>query len=237
MSGHSSAWRTYVDHLREVAQLLVADPASRYGKSRAAPREKRRHDDYLTAGLCRGALVLTCSYLQGYFASALQEFLERIDESGVDVAELPRDLKSELCMRFPFPPHVKDERERAELIHRTYGVLWRDGTSLPPGTIRTGSLSDPSANPWPNSIASLMKLVDVDVYDTLRQTGGMPWVTGVKDGVKELVMSRNKIAHGDDTVQVTADDVRRLMHWATRMARAADVGLRLKLLALTGSDW
>jgi hypothetical protein len=109
--------------------------------------------------------------------------------------------------------------------------------SLPPGTIRTGSLSDPSANPWPNSIASLMKLVDVDVYDTLRQTGGVPWVTGVKDGVKELVMSRNKIAHGDDTVQVTADDVRRLMQWATRMARATDVGLGLKLLALTGSDW
>src|SRR5206468_612042 len=101
----------------------------------------------------------------------------------------------------------------------------------------SGSLTDPSANPWPGSVASLMKLVDVDLFEELRHTGGVPWKTGVKDNVTELVLSRNKIAHGDDTVQVTADDVRRLMQWATRMARATDLALGLKLRALTGSDW
>jgi hypothetical protein len=170
-------------------------------------------------------------------ASALQEFLERLDASGLDVALLPRDLKSELCLRFPFPSHIKDPRDQAELVHRTYDVLWQDGTPLPKGTIRTGSLTDPTANPWPNSVASLFNVVEVDVYQSLRNAGGVGWITGVKDNVKELVMSRNRVAHGDDTVQVTADDVRRLMQWATRFARATDDALGAKLGALTGTSW
>lgn len=237
MTTRSGAWVTYVEHLREVAQLLRADPASRYGKSGTTLGVSSTADGYLSAGSCRGALVLTCSYLQGYVGSAVQEFLERVDASALDVALLPRDLRAELCLRFPYPAHVKEAPDQTELVHRSYAVLWQDGATLPPGTLRTGSLVDPSANPWPNSVATLLKLLDVDVYAQLRDLGGVPWVAGVKDNVKELVMSRNKVAHGDDSVAVTADDVRRLMQWATRLARSADLALANKLVELTAAGW
>jgi RiboL-PSP-HEPN len=238
MTARSLAWRAYLDRLREVAQLLRADPASRYGKGHIAPVALTSEQVRLSVALSRGALVLTCSHLQGYFSSVLQEFLEQLDGSGVDVARLPKELKAELCLRFPYPDSLKDKpRDQAELLHRTYSPLWRDGTPLPAGTIRTGSLTDPSANPWPASIASLLRTAGVDVFEYVRLTSGVAWVTGIKTNVRELVQSRNKVAHGDDTVSVTADDVRRLMQWATRLARAADATLGAKLGELTNATW
>jgi hypothetical protein len=75
------------------------------------------------------------------------------------------------------------------------------------------------------------------VFEYVRLTSGVAWVTGIKTNVRELVQSRNKVAHGDDTVSVTADDVRRLMQWATRLARAADATLGAKLGELTNATW
>ncbi len=170
--------------------------------------------------------------------SVIQEFLEQIDVSGLDVALLPDELKAELCVRFPFPTSLRDKpRAQAEMVHRSYSVLWQHGTPLPAGTVRTDSLTDPSANPWPSSIATLLRIADVHVFEQMRIASGVSWVTGVKTNVRELVMSRNRIAHGNDTVSVTADDVRRLMQWATRFARASDEGLGIKLQELTGTAW
>jgi hypothetical protein len=109
MTARSLAWRAYLDRLREVAQLLRADPASRYGKGHIAPVALTSEQVRLSVALSRGALVLTCSHLQGYFSSVLQEFLEQLDGSGVDVARLPKELKAELCLRFPYPDSLKDK--------------------------------------------------------------------------------------------------------------------------------
>src|SRR5438876_11906151 len=104
MSAPSLSWRAYIDHLREVAQLLVADPESQFGKRQyTAPTLGRGREIIFSAGLCRGALVLTCSRFQGYLISLMQEFLETLDQSEVDVARLPLVLKAELCLRFPYP--------------------------------------------------------------------------------------------------------------------------------------
>jgi hypothetical protein len=232
----SLAWRAYHAHLREIAQLLRADPASAYGKS-GASLVLSAHELLLSAALCRGALVLTCSHLQGFFMSITQEYLEQIDKSSLDVASLPHGLKLELCLKFPYPASVHDQRDRAQLLHERYWVLWQDGKALPGGTLRTDSLLDPSANPWPDSLIRLFRHTGVEVPEVLRAKGGNAWIAGVGRNVKELVQSRNKLAHGDESVSVTADDVRRLMQWSTRFARATDDGLGVKLRELIGTGW
>ncbi len=240
MTTHSLAWGAYHEHLREIAQLLRADPASRYGKPSGTPLSPPDPQEaMLSTAICRGALVLTCSHLQGFFVSVLQEFLERIDGSGIDVDLIPTDLKAHLCIRFPYPSSMNDKPlEQAALLHQSYSILWQRGTLLAPGTLRTDSLTDPSQNPRPSAMAGLLDLAGVDVFKRIvKSAGGVPWVKGVKENVNELVMSRNKIAHGDDSVSVTADDVRRLMQWATRFARASDEGLGEKLNVLTGRSW
>lgn len=236
--GCSAAWRGYLDRLREVAQLLVADPESRFGKRQyTAPQLGRGHEVRLSAALTRGALVLTCSHLQGFFLSVVQEFLESIDRAELNAGDLPPSLRSQLCLRFPFPAELRDDLEKIEHAHRNYASLWVDDAPIPQGTIRTESLGDPSANPWPSTIQSLLENVDVDIFDYIGRAAGSERVNGIKTYVKELVKSRNKLAHGDDSVQVTSDDVRRLMQWSTRFARATDQALGAKLEELTGNAW
>lgn len=236
MTPKSEAWRRYLDDLREVAQLLVADPQSRFGKKQYSPPVLGRGQEVrLSAALSRGALVLTCSHLQGYFLSVVQEFLERVDSASVEAGRLPIELRAKLCLRFPVDSD--DEVMNTAAVHTTYAPLWRDAERIPPGTIRTDSLTDPSANPWPTTVRAVLMALGIDIFDFIGRDAGGPRVTAIKTQVNELVMSRNKLAHGDDSVQVTADDVRRLMQWSTRFARDADRAMDSRLRDLTGVGW
>ncbi len=234
----SLAWTKYLEHLRGVAQILLADPEGTYSR-RHSPKGgiPGHYAVRRSAALAKGALVLTCSHLQGYVIDVSQEFLEAIDSSGLDVAQLPLSLRAELCMRFPYPSGTKEERDRVAILHTAYAPLWRDGTPLDPGTIRTDSLTDPSANPWPKAIQRLLGTMGIDYFGFVFDRWGVDRVNGIKTYVLDLVEKRNKIAHGDDGVLVSGADVRNLLQWSTRAARACDASIGARLFALTGSSW
>jgi hypothetical protein len=82
-----------------------------------------------------------------------------------------------------------------------------------------------------------MEVVGVDYFDFIYRTWGVERAKGIKAYVRDLVDKRNRIAHGDDSVYVTVEDVRRLLKWSTRAARACDVALLEQLVAWTGSGW
>jgi hypothetical protein len=234
----SQAWSDFLVNLREATTLLRADPTSEYAKRRAAINEAALPPPSiaLTNAINKGCVLLLSGRLQAFVASLLEEFLERIDQSGVVVDLIPEDLRAQLCRCYyekSGPPNAFQTMQ----AHKRYAVLWTAGVVLPAGTIKTDSLRD-DKNPRPDFVKGLMQRCDVDVYKQILVTYGEAYLKDLQEYVGELIDFRNAVAHGDDAAgSWTASDVRLRMRWATRLARACDKALGAQLDAITGTGW
>lgn len=234
----SQAWSEFLENLREATTLLRADPTSEYAKRGAAAKGRPAPPASiaLTNAVNKGCVMLLSGRLQGCIASLLEEFLERIDESGVVVDLIPETLRAQLCRWYREKPG-RLSAEETKVVHTRYAVLWTAGSALPIGTLKTDSLRD-DGNPWPNKVHELMRRCDVDLNAQIVIDHGHTYLDDLQSYVGELMDYRNAVAHGDDPgANWTAADVRLRMTWATRMARACDRGLGTKLTAITGSGW
>jgi hypothetical protein len=230
----SLAWLEFLDRLREVASLWRIDPLSPYfrGSPASATPSVR-----VSAALGRAAILLTSAHLQGYLESVTQEFLERIDGSGVDVARISLRLRGELSARFPPSGDTMPRYEKAAEAHRDYLPLWTDGIAIPVGTIRTDSLTDSVWNPWWKAVKALLERADVELWGELVVRYGPADAGDVVTHLDELVESRNKLAHGDNSVSATPTDLLRYARAAARMARATDASLDGRLTSVIGVGW
>jgi hypothetical protein len=180
--------------------------------------------------------MLLSGRLQGCISSAIEEFLERIDQSGVVVDQIPETVRAQLC-RFYYDNAGRPTEHQTKELHKKYAILWTPGSALPPGTLKPDSLGD-DGNPWPDRVQGLMKRCDVDLYARVTAQHGAPYLDDLKDYVGELMKFRNAVAHGDNPASTwSAGDVRLRMTWAIRLARACDAGLGAKLATITGTGW
>lgn len=233
----SQAWNDFLANLREATTLLRADPTSAYVKRRAAADEVAPPPPSisLTNATNKGCVLLLSGRLQGFVAALLEEFLERLDQSGVLVDQIPEKLRAELCRCYYDKPDPN--AHQTMLAHKQYAVLWTPGVALPAGTLKTNSLGD-DANPWPHIVQGLMRRCGVDLYAQIVAAHSTAYLTDLEEYVGELVRFRNSVAHGDEpTGTWTAADVRLRMRWATRLARACDTALGAQLQAITGDGW
>lgn len=234
----SQAWSEFLDNLREATTLLRVDPASEYAKREAAANglPSPTASIALTDAVNKGCVMLLSGRLQGCIASLIEEFLERIDQSGVIVDAIPETLRAQLCRWY----HDKPGRlsaEQTRMVHTRYAILWTPGSVLPAGTLKTDSLAE-EGNPWPDKVHGLMKRCDVDLNAQIVADHGQPYLDDLQNYVGELMDFRNAVAHGENPgANWTAGDVRLRMRWVTRMARACDKGLGAKLTAITGTGW
>lgn len=227
----SSAWREFLDHLREITELLRADPSSSYSGRRNGQRTTNVE---LSSAITKAAMLLTSGRLQGCLASQVQEFLERIDQSGMPVEHIPEVLRANLALRFPKADPNEQNVLHAIAVQQANAPLWTAGVTVLPGMIKTSSLPDPVWNPWPKKVNDLLGRCDVDLFSHISQRHGAVYLSDLKTYVGDLVEFRNKVAHGDEPQPVGASDVWRSMRWAIRLARAVDSSLAEKLTELTG---
>jgi RiboL-PSP-HEPN len=230
MAGHSSAWTEFIERLREVVQLWRTDPDSPYYSGPGQASNLR-----LSAALGRSCVLLTSGHLQGFLEAVTQEFLEVIDASGIRAGIIPVVLRAELCLRYPYVHPAPSRAIKAETVHRAYLALWEDNTGIPSGTIKTDTLTDDVWNPWPRKVCDLLARADIDLRQMILSRHGQSYWDDLVTYVDDLVEKRNKIAHGDNSVQVAVSDVRRHTQWASRLARAADEAYGAQLVKLVGS--
>lgn len=180
-------------------------------------------------------MSLTSGRLQGCLASQVQEFLERVDQSGITVDHLPEVLRAHLALRYP-----KDSTNEEAVIHaikvqRANAPLWQTGVVIQPGTIKTACLPDRIWNPWPKKANELLARCDVDLFSWIEQRHDGRYLAEMKAHVGQLVKFRNEVVHGDEPQPVGAAEVWNSMRWAVRLARASDEALGAKLQELTGN--
>lgn len=185
--------------------------------------------------MTKGCVMLVSGRLQGCIESQTQEFLERIDQSGVATDQLPEILRAELCERYLDRRRAKPG-EVAEM-HRRYAVLWVEGRSLPAGTLRTDSLPDRVWNPWPEKVQALLRRCDVNLFERIESRHGPRYLRDLKEYGGELITYRNDVAHGSEPALWTVGDVLLRIRWAQRLARHCDVALGNQLEQITGRGW
>ncbi len=229
---HSQAWREFLDHMREVTQLLRVDPQSEHSARRLGSRAVNVQ---LSIALTKACVLMTSGRLQGCIESIVAEFLEELGRSAIKVDAIPEVLRGNLCLRFPM---ARDDHRPAALktaeMHKAYHVLWEPGTDLRPGTLRTDSLPDAVWNPWPKKTQELLARCDVDLFGSVESVHGKSYLGDMQKHVSDLVEFRNQVAHGDEPAALSASDVRLRMKWAIRLARACDEALGARLASLTG---
>ena len=227
----SAAWREFLTHLREITELLRADPSSNYSERKNGQRLTNLE---LSGAITKAAMLLTSGRLQGCVVSQVQEFLERIDQSGISVEQIPEILRGHLALNYPKAVPKEEKVRHTIAVQQANAPLWTPGITVQPGMIKTSSLPDRVWNPWPKKVNDLLSRCDVDFFRFIQEEHGGGYLADLETYVDDLVEFRNKVAHGDEPQPVGASDVRRSMRWAIRLARASDAALAEKLTEITG---
>lgn len=227
----SRAWREFLVNLREITELIRADPASRYAERKTGQRIVNVD---LTSAITKAAMSLTSGRLQGCLTSQTQEFLERIDQSEIEADLIPEVLRANLVLRYPKASANEAAIAHAIKVQQAYAPLWQSGVVMPPGTIKTGCLPDRIWNPWPKRAHELLARCDVDLFAWIAQKHDARYLSELQTHVGRLVKFRNEVVHGDEPQPVSMGEVWKSMRWAVRLARAVDQALGTKLSELTG---
>ncbi|HEX6206131.1 MAG TPA: hypothetical protein VFZ29_10040 [Solirubrobacterales bacterium] len=179
-------------------------------------------------------MSLTSGRLQGCLTSQVQEFLERIDQSGIVVDRVPEVLRAQLILRYPRQDPSDDAVTHAIKAQNAYASLWQSGSSMQPGTVKTGCLPDKIWNPRPKKANELLARCDVDLFGWIIENHDDRYLSEMKTHGDRLIEFRNEVVHGDEPQPVSTGEVWVSMRWAVRLARAADESLGAKLTELTG---
>jgi RiboL-PSP-HEPN len=228
----SASWRAFLGHLREITQLIRADPSSRYAERKNGGKQAANVD--LTSAITKAAMSLTSGRLQGCLSSQVQEFLEHIDQSGMPVDQIPEVLRAHLVLRYP-QRKSESSVNYAIRVQKANAELWQARSVVGVGSIITSSLSDAIWNPWPKKADELLGRCDIDLFSWIEERHGPRYLSELKSEVAKLVKFRNEVVHGDEPQPVGISEVWLCMRWSTRLARNADEALGAKLAELTGA--
>lgn len=229
----SVAWSDFLGHLREITELIRVDPSTRYAERKTGQRSVNVD---LSSAITKGAMSLTSGRLQGCLASQVQEFLEHLDQSRIQVDRIPEVLRAHLALRYPKSVGGEENVLHAIKVQTANAPLWTSGRLMQPGTIKTGSLPDRVWNPWPKKANELLGRCDVDLFGWVERNHGPRYLEELQTHVGKLVEFRNEVVHGDEPQSVGTSDVWRSMRWAVRLARASDDALGERLTELTGQQ-
>ena len=207
----------------EVTDILRADPT---------PPGDIPQDPDITRALTRAALVMLCGHFERYIRGSVEEAIEIMNEAIFD-----RDL---LPLRFK----LQHSREPVERLWRTSwerrdkafgkffeneGWLW---APLPQGRLDEESLLGFLKAPVPQKMARLYRMWGVENIFR-RITRAEHTRTRFLLRLKELVEKRNKIAHGEFTIETTRGDMDEYLDVVAQFCRRAD-GVLAKVLRRWG---
>jgi hypothetical protein len=212
----SPALLKFEDRMREVKRLLdlcVPDDAD--------PNIKKEYFER-DGSILRGAHVLLCSHLEGFFEDLIADLISAYDHLLTDLAQMPEELRAAQVMGASSKWDQKDPVKRWQTV-TTWAAhpLIQLGPQLPPRCMDPDIHINGFANPGTNEIEELFKTVGVSkVWDYFAKHESDRFI---KDAVNVIVNRRNQIAHGKLDASITLADATVYMSRARRVSTVFDI--------------
>jgi hypothetical protein len=202
MARYTAAYSSFLDRLKEVDLLLRL----------AARREqlnplKERHS---INALCRGAIVLLSSHLEGFIKELGEIILERLETRAVPRSSLVPQFFFHLSK--DILGEIKDSPEPESIASKVFSMLARDydlwsQVGSFPRPLPSELFNKGFSNPTFKKVKAYFNRFGYTTYQIdlarILAANNLPTV----NMVNHLVEVRNKIAHGDITIAKTPADV------------------------------
>ena len=207
---NSSAYLKFGLRIEEVKSLLAL--CSRHPSLRRRP-EKIRRDN----ALLRGALVLLCSHVEGFFEDIIANLIEVYDKLAVSVDDIPSELRMHQVLGPASLWETKMPEKRWKSVkawagHRLMQVAPVAPFSCMDADLHTGNFG----NPGTEEIQTLFRTVGIiDIWDRFKI---IEPDRAYKIEIDAIVNRRNQIAHGSMNSTVTIADALVYVHRAERIA-------------------
>jgi hypothetical protein len=222
----SGAFTKFAVRLLEVKRLLSLctpeDADYRIKKDNVA------RDD----ALLRGAHVLLCSHLEGYFEDLISDLIAAYDRLASHVALLPDELRAQQVTGGPSKWELKDSNKRWQTVQAwSVHPLIHHSAEKPIGCMEASLHIEGFSNPGSNEIERLFRTVGIsNIWDLFKTVEPDQLIS---KSVNAIVHRRNQIAHGDADATITLGDANLFVQRAERIAEvfeqlvSAEINYRL----------
>lgn len=207
----SAAFIKFTGRMLEVKRLLslcAPDDADYRIKKENVARDE---------ALLRGAHVLLCSHLEGYFEDLICDLIDAYDKLTTQVNALPDELRARQVMGAPTKWEIKDPDKRWSTVQAWAShPLVQVGGTKPQGCMEPALHIDGFSNPGTTEIEGLFDTVGIrNVWGKFRaiETDQI-----VFQSVNTIVNRRNQIAHGKADATITLADAKIYVERAERVA-------------------
>jgi hypothetical protein len=209
----SAAFKKFAARMHEVKLLLslcAPEDADYRIKKDSVARDE---------ALLRGAHVLLCSHLEGYFEDLICDLIQAYDNLTTEVTQLPEKLRAQQVMGEASKWETRDPVKRWKAVQAWAShPLVNDGSKKAPGCMESALHINGFSNPGSNEIERLFKSVGID--DVWGQFKAREPDKLISQSVDEIVNRRNQIAHGKANATVTLADA---INYVGRTERLAAV--------------
>ena len=194
--------------MKRLLALCAADDADYRIKKENVARDE---------AILRGAHVLLCSHLEGYFEDLISDLVEAYDYLTTNISRLPEQLRAWQVMGPASKWETKDPMKRwqAVLAWATHPLV---NQTVPKalGCMEPALHIDGFSNPGTNEIEQLFKSVGIDgVWGLFKAIEPDPIIF---QSINAIVNRRNQIAHGRTDATITLSDARLYVERAERVA-------------------
>lgn len=224
----SAAFRQFTERMLEVKRLLslCAPEDADY----RIKKENVARDD----AILRGAHVLLCSHLEGYFEDLIRDLIQAYDSLATEVAQIPERLRARQVMGEASKWEIRDpiKRWKAVRVWASHPLV-NDGCKKVPGCMEATLHTNGFSNPGTNEIEQLFGSVGID--DVWSQFKAIEPDKLISQSVDIIVNRRNQIAHGKADATITLADAKKYVDRTERLAEVfeqlvtKEINVRLSL--------
>jgi hypothetical protein len=221
----SPALRLFRERAGEVALLLaLCSPED----ADLPERMKSRKQD---AALCRSALVLLCSHMEGFFEDLVSACLEFHERNGTLAGELPLRLRVVQIWRSREPPDGASDECIWRMIEGVRDApLANDSTVCRCGLLDSELHVHGFATPGSKEVDKLFASAGIlDVWSAIAEENTD--VARVKTNLDAMVHRRHPVAHGDAGVAPTRGDIESYLSDMIVLAEHFDSAVEKRLIA------
>lgn len=224
----SAAFTKFALRMLEVKRLLslcAPDDADYRIKKENVSRDE---------ALLRGAHVLLCSHLEGYFEDLICDLIDVYDKLTTQVKSLPEELRARQVMGVESTWDIKDPIKRWEAVQAWAShPLVQVGASKTSGSMESELHIAGFSNPGTTEIENLFNTVGIRSVWVLFKTFEPDQI--IAQSINTIVHRRNQIAHGKTDATITLADAKINVERAERLAEVfeqivtAEINARLAL--------
>src|SRR5581483_7146675 len=192
----SNAHQKFGERILEVKRLLAL--CTPEDADYRIKKENVERDD----ALLRGAHVLLCSHLEGYFEDLVTDAIRAYDALASHVVLLPESLRAHQVTGGISKWEVRDPSKRWQIMQVWAAhPLIQTAAEKPTGCMEASLHTDGFSNPGTNEIDALFKTVGIpDVWELFRHIEPDQLIFR---SMNAIVNRRNQIAHGDANATIT----------------------------------